>query len=111
MYDNFYQFTALPFRLTPDPKFLFHSRGHAKALAYLRYGLQQGEGFVVITGEIGAGKTTMVRALDSQLQLSNVVAAELVTTNLDPNELLHMVAAGFKLESKGLDKAALFAES
>lgn len=107
MYDKLYNFTGLPFRLTPDPKFLFHSRGHSKALAYLRYGLQQGEGFVVITGEVGAGKTTMVRALDSQLQMGNVVSAELVTTSLDPAELLSMVAAGFKLETKGLDKADL----
>lgn len=107
MYDKFYKFEGLPFRLTPDPKFLFNSRGHSKALAYLRYGLQQGEGFVVITGEVGAGKTTLVRALDSQLQMGNVVAAELVTTNLDPDELLRMVASGFGLSSDDLSKTAL----
>ncbi len=107
MYDQFYNFSGLPFRLTPDPKFLFHSRGHSKALAYLRYGLQQGEGFVVITGEVGAGKTTLVRALDSQLRMSNVVSAELVTTNLDPDELLRMVASGFGLSSDDMSKTAL----
>lgn len=107
MYDQFYQLSGMPFRLTPDPKFLFHSRGHSKALAYLRYGLQQGEGFVVITGEVGAGKTTLVKALESQLRMSNVVTAELVTTNLDPEELLRMVAAGFGLSTDGMAKTGL----
>lgn len=107
MYDQYFNFQGMPFRLTPDPKFLFHSRGHSKALAYLRYGLQQGEGFVVITGEVGAGKTTLVRALDSQLRMSNVVATELVTTNLNPEELLRMVASGFGLSSDDLSKTAL----
>ncbi|MCW8875197.1 MAG: AAA family ATPase, partial [Gammaproteobacteria bacterium] len=107
MYDQYYNLQSMPFRLTPDPKFLFHSRGHSKALAYLRYGLQQGEGFVVITGEVGAGKTTLVRALDSQLRMSNVVATELVTTNLDPEELLRMVASGFGLSNDDLSKTAL----
>lgn len=107
VYDQFYKLTGMPFRLTPDPKFFFHSRGHSKSLAYLRYGLQQGEGFVVITGEVGAGKTTLVRALESQLRMSNVVAAELVTTNLDPDQLVRMVAGAFGLANDGVPKATL----
>ncbi|MCK4587393.1 MAG: ATPase, partial [Gammaproteobacteria bacterium] len=59
MYEEFYHLKARPFRLSPDPEFFFASRGHKRALAYLRYGLMQDEGFVVITGKSGTGKTTL----------------------------------------------------
>ena len=63
MYESFYGLTGAPFRLSPDPEFFFGSKGHTKALAYLRYGITQKEGFVVITGAPGTGKTTLARAL------------------------------------------------
>ena len=63
MYETFYGLTGKPFQLNPDPAFLFASKGHSSAYAYLKYGVFQGEGFIVVTGEIGAGKTTLVRAL------------------------------------------------
>ena len=69
MYENFYHFTATPFLLTPDSRFFFGSKGHSKAIAHLNYGLAQGEGFIVVTGEVGAGKTTLVEWLRSQLAL------------------------------------------
>ena len=67
MYESFYGLTGKPFQLNPDPAFFFGSRGHKRAFAYLQYGLYQSEGFIVITGEIGAGKTTIVRSLFEQL--------------------------------------------
>ena len=62
MYESFYHLRAKPFALNPDPKFFFGSKGHKRAMAYLEYGLSLGEGFIVITGEIGAGKTPIRRA-------------------------------------------------
>ena len=67
MYESFYGLTGKPFQLNPDPSFYYGSRGHKRAFAYLEYGLYQSEGFIVITGEIGAGKTTIVRSLLEQL--------------------------------------------
>ena len=63
MFDDFYGLKGKPFQLTPDPAFYFESGTHRKALSYLSYGLAQGEGFVVITGEVGAGKSTLVAHL------------------------------------------------
>ena len=60
MYEKFYDFTAMPFQLTPDSRFFFGSKGHSRAIAHLIYGLSQGEGFIIVTGEVGAGKTTLV---------------------------------------------------
>ena len=62
MYEEFYGLTGKPFQLSPDPTFYFGSKGHTSAFSYLKYGVYQSEGFLVITGEVGAGKTTLVRA-------------------------------------------------
>ena len=67
MYDSFYGFSARPFQLTPDARFWFESATHRTAMSYLAYGLAQGEGFIVITGDIGAGKTTLVGGLLAEL--------------------------------------------
>lgn len=67
MYRSFYGFTGKPFQLTPDLRFLYPSSGHKRAMAYLRYGLEQSEGFVVITGDIGTGKTLLIQTLLSEL--------------------------------------------
>ena len=63
MYESFYGLSCKPFQLNPDPNFYFGSKQHRRARAYLEYGVSRHEGFVVITGELGAGKTTMLRAL------------------------------------------------
>ncbi|AUB83209.1 XrtA/PEP-CTERM system-associated ATPase [Candidatus Thiodictyon syntrophicum] len=107
MYDEFYGLSGKPFQLTPDHRFFFDSQGHHRALAYLRYGLEQGEGFIVITGGIGTGKTILVRALFSELEGRNIMAAQLVTTQVEPEDMLRMVCASFGLAHEGMNKATL----
>ena len=109
MYESFYGLTGKPFQLNPDPAFFFGSRGHKRAFAYLQYGLHQSEGFIVITGEIGAGKTTIVRNLFEHLDRDRLVAAQLVSTQLDADDMLRAVAVSFGLPIKALDKASLLA--
>lgn len=107
MYENFYKLAAKPFQLSPDSRFFYGSRGHKRAMAYLRYGLAQSEGFIVVTGDIGTGKSTLVQALLNDLAKSNVIAAQLVTTQLDPEDTLRMVVAAFGLPYDGMAKATL----
>ncbi|WP_413438351.1 XrtA/PEP-CTERM system-associated ATPase [Sulfuriferula sp. GW1] len=107
MYEAYYHLNAKPFQLSPDPRFFFGSKGHKRAMAYLEYGLSLGEGFIVITGEVGAGKTTLVRNLFKQLESENVVAAQLVSTQLDADDTLRSVAASFGLEHEGISKSAI----
>ncbi|WP_256081167.1 XrtA/PEP-CTERM system-associated ATPase [Massilia sp. YIM B04103] len=97
MYESYYGLSDKPFRLRPDPHFFFGSKGHKRAMAYLEYGLSQGEGFIVITGEVGAGKTTLVRNLFNQIETDRIVAAHIVNTHLDSDDTLRMVVAGFGL--------------
>src|SRR5512134_1279859 len=110
MYESFYKFSGKPFQLNPDPGFYYQSRVHKRAYAYLEYGLYQGEGFIVITGEVGAGKTTLVRNLLAHLNPNQVMAAHLVSTQLDADDLLRAVAASLGLAVKGVDKASLLAD-
>ena len=109
MYESHFGFTGAPFRLNPDPAFYFGSRSHSNALAYLKFGVHQSEGFVVVTGEVGAGKTTLVRTLLEGLDSSRVVAAQIVNTHLDANDLLRSVALAFGIAIQGLSKAELIA--
>ena len=101
MYEAFYNLTAKPFQLTPDPAFFYGSRGHRRAAAYLEYGVDQGEGFIVITGEVGAGKTTLVRYLLRNLPSNEVVAAQIVSTQLDADNMLSAVCRAFNVTSSG----------
>ena len=106
MFDDFYGLTARPFQLTPDPDFYFESVTHRKALSYLGYGMAQGEGFIVITGEVGAGKSTLVAHLMKKVDPERLTVGQVVTSNLDGEELVHVVAQSFGLEIEGHDKAS-----
>ena len=106
MYDQYYGFSGRPFQLTPDPHYYFESLTHRKALSYLGYGLAQGEGFIVITGEIGAGKTTLVTHLMQTIDKARLTAATIVTSQLDGNDMVQMTANSFGIDTRGLDKAA-----
>ena len=107
MYTEFYSLSEFPFQITPDSRFFFGQGPHKKALAYASYGLNKGEGFVVITGEIGAGKTTLVNYLLSRLQSHDRRTANLVSTKLESDSLLKMVATAFGLPVEQDDKATL----
>ena len=107
MYESYYGFNERPFQLSPDPRFFFASSHHQRALSYLQYGLDQGEGFIVVTGPIGTGKTTIARNLLNNLGDASIVAAQLVTTKLNPQELLELVVSEFNITVQGESKADL----
>jgi general secretion pathway protein A len=97
MYESYYGLSDKPFRLRPDPNFFFGSKGHKRAMAYLEYGLAQGEGFIVITGDVGAGKTTLVRNLFRQIESDRIVAAHIVNTHVNADDIVRGVVAAFGL--------------
>jgi len=107
MYDEHYGLTGRPFQLTPDPKFWFETATHRKAMAYLGYGLAQGEGFIVITGDIGAGKTTLVGHLMDTIDHQRLNAIKLVSTAIEADDLLRIVATDLQVDPAGLSKAEL----
>ncbi|MGA1797536.1 AAA family ATPase [Sphingomonas sp. 4RDLI-65] len=107
MYDEHYGLTGRPFQLTPDPKFWFETATHRKAMAYLGYGLAQGEGFIVITGDIGAGKTTLVGHLMDTIDHQRLNAIKLVSTAIEADDLLRIVATELAVDPAGLTKAEL----
>jgi len=107
MYESFYKLHSRPFQLSPDSRFFYNSRGHKRAMSYLRYGIAQGEGFIVIMGDIGTGKTTLVQNMFDHLAENNLVAAKIVTTQLEADDMLRMVVSAFGLSYDGLDKASL----
>lgn len=109
MYEQTFGLSAPPFQINPDPSFYFESKGHGHAHQYLRFGAFQGEGFIVVTGEIGAGKTTLLRALLAELDPAKVVAAQIVSTQLEAGELLAAVALAFGITAEGMNKARLLA--
>ncbi len=108
-YIEHYGLTAAPFALTPDPRFWFESATHKKAMAYLGYGLQQAEGFVVVTGEVGAGKTTLVGLLMERLDPARVAVVKLVSTQVEGDDVLRLAAQGFGVPTEGVAKAQLLA--
>jgi general secretion pathway protein A len=106
MFDDYYGLTGKPFQLTPDPEFYFRSITHRKALSYLGYGLAQGEGFIVVTGEVGAGKSTLIAHMMASINPMQVTVAQIVTSKLDGEEIVHVVAQAFGLDIEGHDKAS-----
>jgi putative secretion ATPase (PEP-CTERM system associated) len=107
MYAEFYGLTTRPFQLTPDARFFFESAVHRQAMAYLVYGLHHAEGFIVITGEVGAGKTILVDNLLNTIDATTFVTAKIVTSHVGGDDLLYLVAAGFGIAKEGLSKGTL----
>src|SRR6478735_10109771 len=107
MFDDFYGLTGKPFQLTPDPAFYFRSVTHRKALSYLGYGLAQSEGFIVVTGEIGAGKSTLVAHLMANIDRARLNAISLVSTQVEGDDMLRLVAQGLGLDTGAVEKARL----
>lgn len=110
MYEQFYNFSGKPFQLTPDVRFLFPSTGHKRALSYLLYGLEQREGFVVITGDVGTGKTLLIQALYKELAGRHMLTANIASANLDAPDVIPAVAAAFGQSHEGRGKVSLLEE-
>ena len=107
MYEEHFGLAKKPFQLSPDAKFFFPSAEHAKALSFLQYGLGQGDGFIVITGNIGTGKTMLAQALVNDLDESEFSVATIVTSNLQDSDLLQMLVNHLGIEVARRNKAAL----
>jgi len=107
MYREFFGLTGKPFQLSPDARFFFPSSEHKRALSFLEYGLSHGDGFIVITGDVGTGKTTLVQALLGELDPKEAVVANIVTTQLGEDDLLGFVAAQFGVRVASPSKAVL----
>lgn len=107
MYSEFYGFSERPFQLTPDARFYFDSRTHKKAMAYLGYGLAQGEGFIVITGDVGAGKSTLVQHLLATIDAARLNAISLVSTQVEGDDMLRLTAQGMGIATHGVAKAQI----
>lgn len=106
MYLDHFGFTAKPFELLPNPAFLYMSRTHTKALTYLRYGISERSGFILLTGEVGSGKTTLIRELIGS-HLKGLRLAKVFNTRVDSTQLLGMIVEDFGLNAEGRDKTAL----
>jgi len=108
MYEEFFGFTGKPFQLSPDSRFFYPSKEHKRALSFLQYGLGQADGFIVITGDVGTGKTTLVQTLLGDLDANSVLCANIVTTQLEENDLLSLVCINLGIPvDQGKSKALL----
>ena len=106
MYEEYFGFKELPFNVTPDPRFLYRSASHRDALAYITYGIFQKKGFIAVTGEVGVGKTTVVKTFIDLFQLSLEVVF-VFTTKFPFDQLLYLVCNYFELEVEGQNKAQM----
>ncbi len=107
MYTSYYKLSSRPFQLSPNHRFFFGSKGHRRAMAYLTYGLHQREGFIVITGDVGTGKTTLVEYLADQLAVGPFVAGRVSAGQIEAGNVLQLVAKAFQLPTGELSQAAL----
>lgn len=109
MYTEFFGLREKPFELLPNPKFLFLSKGHKKALSYLEYGIQERVGFTLLTGEVGSGKTTLLRNLLKELG-ERTTLSMVFNTRVDARQLLALINEDFGLAVEGKDKVTLLRE-
>ena len=110
MYEAHFNLTGKPFQLNPDPRFFYRSQGHKRALSYMRYGLQQEQGFIVVTGDVGTGKTMLVNNLFREIEGQGVVAVKIVSSNVKDLDLLRLIAAEFDIPFERASKASLLRE-
>ena len=107
-YVNYFGMREAPFNLLPNSRFFFEGSSHRRAFSYLTFGLNKAEGFVVITGEIGAGKTTIIDLLTKQLSSTRVRVAKIAATLFEADDFLRMIANAFQVETEGRDKASVY---
>jgi putative secretion ATPase (PEP-CTERM system associated) len=106
MYEAFFNLKQKPFDLLPDPDFLFMSSSHKKVLSYLDYGIRERVGFILLTGEVGSGKTTIIRNLIKK-NLTDVVLSKIFNTRVDSEQLIAMINDDFGLPVLNKDKITL----
>ncbi|MGF1723853.1 ExeA family protein [Photobacterium nomapromontoriensis] len=109
MYESYFGFNDKPFKLTPDPRFFYASENHNKAMSYLHYGFERGDGFVVITGTSGMGKTTVACNLTNSLD-SRTIIIKINTASLSSYDIIKMIALNCDLPVSGLSKAEILME-
>jgi putative secretion ATPase (PEP-CTERM system associated) len=106
MYEEFFHLKAKPFELVPDPEFLFLSKSHKKAMTYLEYGIRERIGFILVTGEIGSGKTTILRNLIRELD-DKVTLSKVFNTRVTSEQLIALINEDFGLAVSGKDKIGM----
>lgn len=106
MYESYFNLTSKPFELVPNPDFLFLSKAHRRARIYLDYGINERAGFILLTGEVGSGKTTLIRDLIKQ-QRPGVILSKVFNTNVSFDQLLAMINDDFHLDVAGKDRITL----
>ena len=106
MYESFFNLKTKPFELVPNPEFLYLSKTHKRAIRYLQYGIQERAGFILLTGEVGSGKTTLISDLIKQVS-RNVTLAKVFNTRVNSDQLFAMINDDFGLETRGRDKVTL----
>jgi putative secretion ATPase (PEP-CTERM system associated) len=109
MYTKFFDLSAKPFDLLPNPQFLYLSKGHRKALSYLQYGVQERVGFSLLTGEVGSGKTTLLRDIINKIS-GEMALAMVFNTKVDGRQLIALINDDFGLKTDGKDKVQLLTE-
>lgn len=107
MYERYFNLKDQPFRLTPDPAYLFLGTKHREGFAHLLFAMREGSGFVTVTGEVGTGKTTLVRALLSETRNDNIAVSYIFNPVLSPTELLQTINSEFGLPSRATSKKQL----
>lgn len=110
MYEEFYGLKEKPFNLTPDPRFFFLSENHRGAFEHLLYGIKEREGFILMTGEVGAGKTTLCRALLNKIESQSTVSALILNPMFSGQELLQCILSDFGIQTKAATKKELLDE-
>lgn len=109
MYLDYYSFKCKPFDLVPNPEFMYFSKTHKRAITYLNYGITERAGFILLTGEVGSGKTTIIRDLIERHN-NNILLGKVFNTNVNAEQLIEMINDDFEIPVRGKDKISLLKE-